>query len=231
MDRSFLALVLGLAACGGTGTAQVGLGARAGSAASTAASAPNQQAQPLDLKNGIIVTRVRIVLSEVKLETGPGTGEVEMKTDPLLVDLLQPDLESGTPREVDLANLHAGTYRELKFKIHKPSLSDRGVSLDNGLFWMASENASVIVDGTIDARPFTFKSAVDAQQELEGSFTLGDGSHYVTLNLDPSAWFGAPGAARLDPTVEANRSQIENQVQRSFQVFQDDNHDGRRDHD
>jgi len=74
-------------------------------------------------------------------------------------------------------------------------------------------------------------AAVDAQQELEGSFTLGDGSHYVTLNLDPSGWFGGSGAARLDPTVEANRSQIENEVQRSFQAFQDDDHDGHRDRD
>ena len=231
MNRGFLALVLGLAACGGSGTAHVVLGARAGTAASTAATAPDQRAQPLDLKNGIIVTRLRIVLSEVKLETGPGSGEVEMKAAPLLIDLLQPDLESGTPREVDLADVHAGTYRELKFSIHKPSLDDQGVSLDNGLFWMASQDASVLVDGTIDARPFTFRSAVDAQQELEGSFTLGDGSHYVTLNLDPSGWFGGSGAARLDPTVDANRSQIENQIQRSFQAFQDDDHDGHRDRD
>src|SRR5712671_1190791 len=102
MNRASFALVLGLAACGGSGTAHVGLGARAGTAASTAAAALNQQAQPLDLKNGIIVTRLRVVLSEVKLETGPGSGEVELKTAPLLIDLLQPDLESGTPREVNL---------------------------------------------------------------------------------------------------------------------------------
>jgi hypothetical protein len=231
MKRALFALALGLAACGGSGTAHVGLGARAGTAASTAAAAPNQRAQPLDLKNGIIVTRLRVVLSEVKLETGPGSGDVELKTAPLLIDLLQPDLESGTPREVDLADVQAATYRELKFKIHKPALSDPGVSLDNGLFWMASENASVIVDGTIDAKPFTFKSAVDAQQELEGSFALGDGSHYVTLNFDPSGWFGGSGAARLDPNVESNRSQIENYIQHSFEAFQDDDHDGHRDHD
>ena len=91
MNRGFLALVLGLAACGGSGTAHVVLGARAGTAASTAATAPDQRAQPLDLKNGIIVTRLRIVLSEVKLETGPGSGEVEMKAAPLLIDLLQRD--------------------------------------------------------------------------------------------------------------------------------------------
>ena len=231
MNRGLCTLLIVLSACGGSGTAHVVLGARAGTAGSTAATAPSQRAQPLDLKNGIIVTRLRIVLSEVKLETASGSGEVELKTAPLLIDLLQPDLEGGAPREVNLADVQGATYRELKFKIHEPSLSDRGVSLDNGLFWMASENASVIVDGTVDARPFTFKSAVDAQEELEGNFALGDGDHYVTLNVDPSGWFGGSGAARLDPTVESNRSQIENLVQHSFQAFQDDDHDGHRDHD
>ena len=230
MKRVMFAFVLGLAACGGSGTAHVGLGARAGTTASTAAAASTQQAQPLDLKNGIVVTRLRVVLSEVKLETDAASGEVEMKTAPLLIDLLEPDLESGTPREVNLAEVHAATYRELKFKIHKPSLGDSGVALDNGLFWMASENASVIVDGTVDGKPFTFKSGVDAQQSLEGTFTFGDGNHYVTLNLDPSAWFGGPGTARLDP-VESNRSRIENNVQQSFKAFQDDDHDGHRDHE
>jgi len=231
-NRGLLAFGVGisLAACGGSGTAHVALGARAGSSASTTAAA-NQQAQPLDLKNGIVVTRLRIALSEVKLEANAGSGEAELKTAPLLVDLLQPDLESGTPREVNLADVQAATYRELKFKIHKPSLSDRGVAVDNGLFWMASENASIIVDGTVDARPFTFKSAVDAQEELTGSFAFGDGNHYVTLNLDPSGWFGGAGAARLDPTVDSNRPQIENLVEHSFLVFQDDDHDGHRDRD
>jgi len=231
-NRGLVALGFGfgLAACAGNGTAHVALGARAGTSASTA-SAANQQAQPLDLKNGIVVTRLRIALSEVKLETGAGSGEVELKTAPLLVDLLEPDLESGTPHEVNLADVQPATYRELKFKIHKPSLSDPGVAVDNGLFWMASEKASIIVDGTVDARPFTFKSAIEAEEELTGSFAFGDGNHYVTLNLDPSGWFGGTGAARLDPTLESNRAQIENLVERSFVAFQDDNHDGRRDRD
>ena len=230
MNRGLCTLVIVLSACGGSGTAHVALGARAGTAASTAATAPSQRAQPLDLKNGIVVTRLRIVLSEVKLETAPGSGEVELKTAPLLIDLLQPDLEGGAPRELNLADVQAATYREVKFKIRTPELTDPRVSLDNGLFWMASQNASVIVDGTIDAKPFTFTSAVDAQRELEGNFAFGDGNHYVTLNIDATGWFGMPGTARLDPG-EANRKQIENNIRDSFQAFQDDDHDGHRDHD
>jgi hypothetical protein len=172
-----------------------------------------------------------VVLSEVRLAAGDGGPEREMKAAPLLIDLLQPDFESGASREVDLADLPAGTYRELKFKIHKPALTDPGVSLDNGLFWMASDAASVIVDGTIDGKPFTFKSSVDADETMEGTFDLGDGDHSVTLNLDPTVWFAGSNASRLDPTIDANRPQIEGNIRGSFKAFRDDNHDGREDRD
>jgi hypothetical protein len=229
MNRSFAVFVIMLAACGGSGTARVGLGARAGTAASTAL-AP-EAVQALDLDNGIVITRLRVALSEVRLATGHGGAEREMKAAPLLIDFLQPDFESGTSREVDIADVPAATYRELKFKVHKPALTDPGVSLDNGLFWMASDSASVIVDGTVDGKPFTFKSGVDADETMEGTFDLGDGDHYVTLNLDATGWFGGSDASRLDPTIDANRPAIEGNIQRSFKAFKDDDHDGREDRD
>lgn len=229
MDRGLCVLVIVLAACGGSGTAHVGLGARAGTAASTAPGSPSQLPQPLDLNNGIVVSRLRAALSEVKLTTGASGSEGELKTAPLLIDLLQPDLENGRSREVALADMPAGTYRELKFKIHKPALSDPGVSVDNGLIWMAADAASVIVDGMVDGRPFTFTSGVDAEETLEGSFDLGDGDHYVTLNLDPTGWFGGANESRLDPTIDANRPQIEDNIRGSFKAFKDDDHNGRED--
>jgi hypothetical protein len=230
MNRGLCVLVVMLAACGGSGTARVGLGARAGTAASTAP-ATLAAAQPLDLDNGIVITRLRVVLSEVRLVTGNGGPERELKAAPLLIDLLQPDFENGTSREVDLADVPAGTYRELRFKIHKPALTDPGASVDNGLFWMASDAASVIVDGTIDGKPFTFKSGVDADETMEGTFDLGDGDHHVTLNLDPTVWFGGSDASRLDPTIDANRPAIEGNIRGSFKAFKDDDHDGREDRD
>jgi hypothetical protein len=230
MNRGLWALLICLSACGGSGTAHVGLGARAGTAASTAA-ALNQEVQQLDLQNGIVVTRLRVALSEVKLESGSSGSEGELKTAPLLIDLLQPDLERGTSREVELADIPAGTYRELAFRIHEPKLAEPGVSLDNGLFWMASDGASVIVDGTIDGKPFTFKSAIEADETVEGTFDLGAGNHYVTLNVDPTGWFGGANASRLDPTNDANRPRIEDNIRKSFQAFKDDDHDGREDRD
>jgi len=237
MNRISCLLVLTLAAaCGGSGSSQVALSARAGTAASTAATAAGQQSQPLDLGNGIILTHLRVVLSEVKLEgtasTDAGTtgDEVEFKTAPMLLDLAGASLDSGTTQQITISDVKSGTYREIKFKIHKPSSTEPGVSSDAGLAAMASQNASIIVDGTIDGAAFTFTSAVDAQQQAEGTFNFGDGSHAMTLNLDASTWFGGIGAARLDPRVPGKRSAIENNIQKSFKAFQDDDHNGREDH-
>jgi hypothetical protein len=235
MKRITCSLVFALAACGGSGSANVALSARAGTAASTAATATGQQAQPLDLGNGIILTHLRVVLSEVKLEgtasTDAGTGEeVEFKTAPILLDLAGASLDNGTTQQITLSSVKSGTYREIKFRIHKLSTSDSGVSSDPALAAMA--NSSIIVDGTIDGNAFTFTSAVDAQQQAEGTFDFSDGSHALTLNLDASTWFGGTGASRLDPRNPSGtvRSRIESNIQSSFKAFQDDDHNGRQDH-
>jgi hypothetical protein len=237
MKRITLTSVLALAACGGSGTANVALSARAGTAASTAATAVGQQAQPLDLGNGIIVTRLRVVLSEVKLEgaasTDAGTGEeVEFKTAPVLLDLSGASLDNGTTQQITVSNVKPGTYQEIKFKIHKPSLSDSGVSADAGLAAMAAQGFSIIVNGTIDGNQFEFDSAVDAQQQAEGTFDLSDGNHALTLNLDATTWFGGLGLSRLDPRNPSGsvRSLIEGNIKASFKAFQDDDHNGHEDH-
>jgi len=113
-----------------------------------------------------VVTRLRVVLSEVKLETGPGSGEVEMKTAPLLIDLLQPDLESGT-RAKWTSPTARGDYREL---------SSRSTSRRSAI--PAGPRQRPLLDGVGERvrhrgryrrrEAFHLQIRVDAQQTLEG---------------------------------------------------------------
>jgi hypothetical protein len=193
----------------------------------------NQQAQALQACGGFVITRVRMVLSEVKLETeqtasdaGTTSGEVEFKSAPSLLDLSQAALDSGTTQQVTVAEIPAGTYHEIRFRIHKISQSEAGS--DAGLQAMAAQNASVIVDYTkngVAQAPFV--SSVDADQKLEGNFPLTEGSHAMTLNIDASTWF-TKGTTCLDPAT-ANPSDINNNIQNSLRAFKDDDHDGRED--
>jgi hypothetical protein len=88
---------------------------------------------------------------------------------------------------------------------------------------------SVIVDYTKNGAAGTFKTDVDAQQKLEGTFQLSDGSHALTLNADASTWF-TKGATCMDPADPNNLSDINSNIQKSLKAYQDDDHDGHEDH-
>jgi len=221
-----LALVFA-AACGGGG---LSLSTRAGTAASTMA-APGTTQQALTSSSGITIDHLRIVVREVELERASAQPDdvrdaQEFEAGPFVIDLGADALSgTGTVKAVVSANVPAGTYRELKFKIHKPSSSE---SADAGVQAMAAQNASIVVEGKLaSGQSYTFTSTVEAEQKFEGSFTVGSGSN-LTLNVDPSGWFGT-AAAPLDPTNGSNRSQIENNIQASFRLFQDNDHDGHDD--
>jgi hypothetical protein len=147
---------------------------------------------------------------------------------PFLLDLSAAQ-HTGSVQTIATGDVPAGTYRELKFELHKPDASEPGVAADPNLAAMAAAQESVIVDGTIDGQPFTFTSSVDAEQDFEGTFDVASGAQNITLNIDVTSWFGGSGSARLDPRVSNNRSQIESNIQSSFKVFDDENRDGRDD--
>jgi len=192
----------------------------------------------LVVAGNIDVQRVRLNVGRLKLEAkGSGTefdgehdddhdggmadggtgdvGEVEISQGPFLIDLDAAALSAGAVTKVFDAQVPAGTYQELKLEIF-PSA--------------ALQNASVIVDGTVAGKAFSFTSALLAKQKKEGSFVVGGTTANITLLIDPQQWFGT-AAAPLDPTVETNRAAIEDNIRRSIDVFQDDDHSGHENHD
>jgi hypothetical protein len=225
MNR-FLSLiaVLALAACGGSG-AQLALSGRAGGATATAISP-----KALTLSNGITVDRVRVALREVELERASSTPDdtkdlQEYEAGPFVLDLSGAAL-NGTVQQVAIKEVPAGIYREIKFKVHPPSATDSTNAAVQAMATVQGGPASIIVEGQVDGSPYVFVSALDAQQKYEGSFNLASGDQNMTLNVDPSTWFGGSGSARLDPRSASNKSAIENNIQSSMKVFEDDDHNG-----
>lgn len=217
--KAAIAVVLAasVAGCGGP---NLSLSMRAGSpgASATARSA-------LVAGNGIVLTRVRVVISTIELEKA-GTAEMdEVASGPYLLDLSGAALDGGSVAQVLAANVPPGTYSEVKFQVHKPEDTEKGANAD--LADMIAAKASIIADGTIDGVSFSFASAVTAEQKFEGNLVVSDSTN-LTLNVDAASWFTSSGS-RLDPRNESNRSQIENNIQKSFQAFQDDDHDGQQD--
>jgi len=212
-----IALLALLAGCGGP---NLSFSVRAGAPAQASGTA-------LVAGTGIDVSRVRLVIRKVELEKAGTTEMDEIASGPYLLDLNKAALESGSVSQLLEADVAPGDYSEIKLELHKPDSTEQGANAS--LSDMQAKQASVIVDGTIDGAAFQWVSAVTAEQKYEGTITVKDGSN-LTFAVDPSTWFTGAGGARLDPTNEQNRSQIENNVQSSLKAFSDDNHDGRDDH-
>lgn len=213
-----------VASCGGS---NLSFSVRGGGSSAAAAAF---RSSDLTVASGIVLTRVRLVLREIELERVGGndnddTDDEKLESAATVIDLQGTALDGASIQTVVNAAFTPGTYHEIKFKIHKPSSDE---STNAAVKEMAALGASVAVEGKIDGVDFTFVSAVEAQQKYEGNLVLTDGSN-LTLDLNPANWFGASVAARLDPRVSGNRSQIESNIKASFHAFKDDDHDGHED--
>jgi len=220
-----LIATLALAACGGG--AQLSLSGRAGSTtAAVAAASPTA----LTLSNGITIDRVRIALREVELERASSTPDdvrdlQEYEAGPFVLDLSGTAL-NGTVQQVTIKDVPTGTYREIKFKVHPPSTSDSTNAAVQAMATVQGGPASIIIEGQVDTKAYVFVSGLDVAQKYEGAFNFSSGQQNVTLNVDPSTWFGGSGTARLDPSVAGNKSAIENNIQSSMKLFEDNDHNG-----
>ena len=215
-------LTLLLAACGGS---NLSLSIRAGAPAASASSRGD-----LALSNNIVLSRVRIVIRDLQLETKDGSDTNDADDDqvasgPYLLDLSGASLDGGLSKVFD-ASFTPGTYKSIKLKIHKLTSSDSFAG-NAGLEAMNTAGASIIADGTIDGAAFTYTTSVETKEEFKGSIELKAGSN-LTLNVDPTGWFSGSGG-RLDPREAANVPAIDDNIKKSFKAFKDDNKDGHGD--
>ncbi len=195
--------------------------------------------------DSVIVRSVELVLRKVELKRSDvascdaieGNGDCEeFETGATLVSL---PLGAAAIAAQVTVNAPAGTYDGLEFEIHKPS------SGDDATFIAAHPdfaNISIRVTGTYSQAgtrsDFTFTSEVDQSEEtsLVPPVTVQDGqSLNVTLRVDISGWFlNETKTALVDPATanngQPNQSIVANNIQNSFEAFEDDNKDGLEDH-
>jgi hypothetical protein len=214
-------------------------------------------ARSLDLGNGIVVDRVRVVVAEIKLEAaetlspmdmpkvavrkdgdsggddGDGEGENEggeVKVGPFLIDLTGDQLGGPLNRVFD-GEVPPGTYREVRLRICPVTADQAGADL--GLAAMAGLGDSVAIDGTsgTGSTPFELGLSFCAKIDREATIVVAaDGtSTNLTLTVDPGKWFAGPNGSTLDPTKDADRSTIQANILSSFDVFKDDDDDGEDD--
>lgn len=160
-------------------------------------------------------------------------GCEEIKAGPVLVSL---PLGDTAVMALVSVTAPAGQYDKLEFKIHAPRLPrDSAFLAANPGF----DSISIRVTGTFSHKgtrtDFTFTSRLEAEEEADISPPLvvdASGTANVTLRFDISGWFsGAGGVGVVDPGDALNAGLINENIRRSIDAFEDDNHDGHDDHD
>ncbi len=191
------------------------------------------------------LTEVKILLRDIKLEKEDGMedenehkGEGEHENDddgshalrvgPFVINLNL----NGMTTDFIVADVPAGLYEEVKFKIHKIEASE---ILPDPEFKEGNDSSlrySVIVKGIYNSNSFVYKSKKSAHQKLEFETpikVLENSGLNLTIKVDPYSWFYKDGTL-LDPSDPANENDIDNNIKESFKkAYKDDDHDGDND--
>ena len=206
---------------------------------------PGATALDLTVNDGqhtLVITSAELVLREVELQV-PATADcaaeaggdspdcAEMDIGPMLVSLPVTAGVSTTPLTVQVP---AGTYHEIEFTLRRPDDDAAGRAFVAA--HPAFADISVRVAGTFDGQPFELTSAVRAKMELEFSapLVIDASDNNITVDVDLASWFRDGASALIDPRAAGAgttaRATIEQNIQRSFHAFEDDDRDGRDDH-
>lgn len=251
------ALLLPLAGCGDGGgdltgpgsggdggQATVSLSVTSGPAASAARSPGFALEQTDDTGNSLVIDSVQVVLREIELERqndecpddSSGSSDENDACEKFVagIRLLRVPLDGSVDRMIAI-QAPADTYDEVEFEIHKPDDDDpegREFIRQNPNF----EDVSVRMKGSFNGESFLFLQDLNEDQErvLNPPLVLEEaGEVNLTLRLDVSAWFVRNDGTLVDPRTAnkggANENLVEENIENSIEVFEDDDEDGEDD--
>jgi hypothetical protein len=206
----------------------------------------------------LVLDRIEVVLEDIEFEREEGSsacdgddgdngddngadegnddGCEEVEAGPLLASI---PLDGGEPQVVADVQLPNGAWEEVEFEIESLDDDDRSLIESTGF----PEDVSVRVTGTFtpaggSPRSFTYTSDLEAEKELEFDPPLnvsGDGPTNVTFSLAVDSWFRQANGALIDPDQAGDdgpfEDLVEDNIEASFEGFEDADRDGRRDDD
>jgi len=226
---------------GETGSVTLSLAVAAPAAASALLASPALFDIVLnDGASELVMTRVAMVLREIELErqfdddcddhvSGSDDDCEEFSTGPMILEL---PLDGSVDQVLSISGVPADTYDEVEFEIHKPEDD----SAEDIAFLQANPDfrrVSIRVEGTFDGAPFVYTTDLNEEQEhaLVPPLVVTDGSApvNVTLSVDVGGWF-LVGGTLVDPRSAneggPNESAVEDNIERSIDLFEDDDRDG-----
>jgi hypothetical protein len=112
----------------------------------------------------------------------------------------------GKPTEIITESVPEGTYRQLGFQL---AIAD----------FPEGARGSIMVQGSYNGALFVYAStlAPEIEFDLESPVEVAEGSAAnIAVRFDVASWFLGPDGAAINPSDEANRIVIENNILRSM---------------
>ncbi len=215
-----------------------------------------QKSSSVSAVDSIKLTRVRVVLRNIRLKAEDDDHEVEMETEDhgdnksgedsakakLAPFVLELNL-NGSTQQISITNVPFGTYDEFKFQIHRINQNEiSGLPpAEQAKFadFLSGERYSIIIEGNVykngQVTPFTFRSKIDAEFELKLSPKFVVNQTQITFNLtlevSSAGWFVDANGALVDPSDPNNASLINSNLKSFLHAFKDNDRDGKEDND
>jgi hypothetical protein len=200
--------------------------------------------------DALVITKAQLVIARVELvragavcasEAASGDDDgadddddcAELQLAPSIIDLPV----NGTVVSALEVTIPEGSYTALEAKL-RPVRSGSGSGRGTTAFLAAHpdlDGVSVLVEGTWNGKAFTYRGA--AERGIERSFspplTASGTPLGLTVNVDLATWFRSSSGTLIDPNTAnargANAQLVEDNIERSFRAFRDDDHNGRDD--
>lgn len=189
--------------------------------ASTAKFTANQESSSL------MVEEVKLFIDEMELESVQDDS-ADFEIEDFIANLPL----DGSPLVITEAEIPSGIYDEFELEIENSDDDDVGVNDSD--FSDETGNYSVVVKGQYNGEAFTFRSSEDFEIEMDLNPVLeitDSGSSLLVVSVDVDSWFKDSDGVDLDPNDPSNTEQINENIERSFEGFEEESDDDDDDDD
>ena len=178
----------------------------------------------------VTISSAQVVIDKIELESDLGDSLDFEFEEPFVQDLA---LDTNV-HEIQTVQVPFGTYKESEIKIDELEEEDSTAFAQNPEL----QNLSILVKGFIDgdtSQTFVFSSDLNAEQEREFDPPLvldeNSPSTNIVLIINLDTWFVDEDGDPLDPRSPNNRETIEENIENSIDIFEDEDNDGEDDDD
>ncbi|CAN5391941.1 hypothetical protein BH23BAC3_BH23BAC3_17340 [soil metagenome] len=168
--------------------------------------------------NTLEIQEVKLFIEEMELESVMDDS-LDFEIEYFIVNLPL----DGTPLVITEKQIPAGLYDEFELEIEKPD--DDDVEVNDPDFRDETGSYSLVVKGLFNGEEFTFRSSEDFEIEMDLNPPLEvteSESSTLVISIDVDSWFRSSDGEYLDPKDFRNTEQINENIENSFEGFEDE---------